>query len=230
MLFRSIREANNTIDKLTEKKYSLEAENRKLEAEVGPVKYIAEMVYGEAADRSILEEAVRWVILLLVAVFDPLAIVLVLAGVMTIHKFGRSERPPIKKTDPEVEPELEVLQEEVKQEPDLKFIKEKKDESVDGPTDSNIQNDDVEHNERDRKANDEEDLSRRSIVEPAEKQVPDSTQVRKEPSAVQDTGGSTKEVQIKPAVARGEVKTIKNVTLKKRIKKDDPDNSWLNDT
>jgi hypothetical protein len=167
---------------------------------------------------------------LLVAVFDPLAIVLVLAGVMTIHKFGRSERPPIKKTDPEVEPELEVLQEEVKQEPDLKFIKEQKDESVDGPTDSNIQNDDVEHNERDRKANDEEDLSRRSIVEPAEKQVPDSTQVRKEPSAVQDTGGSTKEVQIKPAVARGEVKTIKNVTLKKRIKKDDPDNSWLNDT
>ena len=225
-----IREANNTIDTLTEKKYSLEAENRKLEAEVGPVKYIAEMVYGEAADRSILEEAVRWVILLLVAVFDPLAIVLVLAGVMTIHKFGRSERPPIKKTDPEVEPELEVLQEEVKQEPDLKFIKEQKDESVDGPTDSNIQNDDVEHNERDRKANDEEDLSRRSIVEPAEKQVPDSTQVRKEPSAVQDTGGSTKEVQIKPAVARGEVKTIKNVTLKKRIKKDDPDNSWLNDT
>ncbi len=86
-----IKEANNTIDNLTEEKYSLEAENRKLEAEVGPVKYIAEMVYGEQADKNILEQAVRWVILLLVAVFDPLAIVLVLAGVMTIHKFGRKK-------------------------------------------------------------------------------------------------------------------------------------------
>ena len=55
---------------------------------------------------------------------------------------------------------------------------------------------DVEHNERDREADNEEDLSGRSIVEPTEEQVPDSEQVREEPSAVQDTGGSTEEVQI----------------------------------
>ena len=96
-----IREANITIDNLTENKYSLEAENRKLEAEVGPVKYIAEMVYGEAADRNMLEEAVRWVILLIVAVFDPLAIVLVLAGVMTIHKFDRKRLEEQDRNEPE---------------------------------------------------------------------------------------------------------------------------------
>jgi chromosome segregation ATPase len=56
---------------------------RQFEAEVGPVKYIAELVYGEA-NRSQLEEAVRWVIIIIVAVFDPLAICLVLAGTMTI--------------------------------------------------------------------------------------------------------------------------------------------------
>lgn len=120
-----IKEANNTIDKLTEEKYSLEAETRKLEAEVGPVKYIAELVYGENPDKNTLEQAVRWVIVLLVAVFDPLAIVLVLAGVMTINRFGRSEKPPGKKSNPDVEPyymeeqQVAILEPQDTQEPAL---------------------------------------------------------------------------------------------------------------
>ena len=71
------------LDKLREDKFVFEKNYRQFEAEVGPVKYIAELVYGEA-DRSQLEEAVRWVIIIIVAVFDPLAICLVLAGTMTI--------------------------------------------------------------------------------------------------------------------------------------------------
>ena len=67
-----IKNANNEIDTLTEQKYTLEAEYRKLEAEVGPIKYIAEFIYG-SADKNLLEEAVRWVIVILVLVFDPLA-------------------------------------------------------------------------------------------------------------------------------------------------------------
>ena len=110
---QKIREANNVIDTLTEQKYSLEAQTRKLEAEVGPVKYIAELVYGEVTDKNTLEEAVRWVIILLVAVFDPLAIILVLAGVMTINEFGRRESPTVKKTVPEVEPTGEEQQEQL---------------------------------------------------------------------------------------------------------------------
>ena len=50
-----------------------------LEAEVGTIKYIAEFVYGERADKSMLEEAVRWVIVIIVAVFDPLAVALLVA-------------------------------------------------------------------------------------------------------------------------------------------------------
>ena len=65
-----IKKANQEIDTLTEQKYSLEAEYRALEAEVGPIKYIAEFVYGEEADRDLLEEAVRWVIIILIVVFD----------------------------------------------------------------------------------------------------------------------------------------------------------------
>ena len=53
-----IKNANIEIDSLTEQKYTIEAEYRKLEAEVGPIKYIAEFIYGEEADRDMLEEAV----------------------------------------------------------------------------------------------------------------------------------------------------------------------------
>ena len=80
-----IREANNEIDSLTEEKYALEAEYRKLEAEVGPVKYIAEFVYGEEAGTDLLEEAVRWVIIIIIFVFDPLAVLLLIASQYTFE-------------------------------------------------------------------------------------------------------------------------------------------------
>lgn len=80
-----IKEANNSIDQLTEKKFELEAEYRKLEAEVGPVKYLAEFVYGEDADKDLLEEAVRWVIITIIFVFDPLAVLLLIASQHTFE-------------------------------------------------------------------------------------------------------------------------------------------------
>ena len=94
-----IKAANAEIDTLTEETYALEAEYRQLEAEVGPVKYIAEMIYGEA-DRDILEQAVRWVIIIIVVVFDPLAIMMLLAAT---ESFGwareqRNERQQIEFT------------------------------------------------------------------------------------------------------------------------------------
>ena len=84
-----IKNANVEIDTLTEQKYTIEAEYRKLEAEVGPIKYIAEFVYGEEADRDMLEEAVRWVIILIIFVFDPLAVLLLIASQYTFD-FARN--------------------------------------------------------------------------------------------------------------------------------------------
>ena len=86
-----IKNANTEIDTLTEQKYALEAEYRKLEAEVGPVKYIAEFVYGEQADTNLLEEAVRWVILVIIFVFDPLAVLLLIASQYTFE-FARGRK------------------------------------------------------------------------------------------------------------------------------------------
>jgi len=78
-----IRTASNEIEKLTDEKITLQAEYRKLEAEVGPIKYIAEFIYGEQADKNLLEEAVRWVIITIIFVFDPLAVLLLIASQYT---------------------------------------------------------------------------------------------------------------------------------------------------
>ncbi len=109
-----------TIDSLREDKFVFEKNYRQFEAEVGPVKYIAELVYGEA-DRSQLEEAVRWVIIIIVAVFDPLAICLVLAGVMSIT-WWRQERglnKPKQKVVRVTDPRLEELDMELKKHNDV---------------------------------------------------------------------------------------------------------------
>ena len=71
------------IDSLRDQKFIFERKYREFEAEVGPVKYIAALVYDNV-DRNLLEAAVRWVIIIIVAVFDPLAICLILAATMTI--------------------------------------------------------------------------------------------------------------------------------------------------
>jgi hypothetical protein len=64
---------------ISEDRAPIAAELRKVEAEVGPIKYIAAFVYG-ATDISILERAVSWMILLIIIVFDPLAILLVIGA------------------------------------------------------------------------------------------------------------------------------------------------------
>jgi len=99
-----IKNANSEIDTLTDEKFALEGEYRKLEAEVGPIKYIAEFVYGENADNNMLEEAVRWVIIVIIFVFDPLAVLLLIASQYTFN-WSRQDKggslPP--KTDPDPE-------------------------------------------------------------------------------------------------------------------------------
>lgn len=74
-----IEKYNNEVTALTEQKMPIETELRKIEVEVGPLKYIAELIYGTDAE-SHFDQAVRFVIILLVLVFDPLAIFLLLAA------------------------------------------------------------------------------------------------------------------------------------------------------
>jgi hypothetical protein len=73
-----------TIAALNEESAPIRAEVRKVEAEVGPIKYIAALIYGDNPDANILEKAVRWVIIILVCVFDPLAVMMLLAATESI--------------------------------------------------------------------------------------------------------------------------------------------------
>lgn len=75
-----IQKSQQSISQLADARAPIAAEVRKVEAEVGPIKYIAAMVYGDDPGANLLERAVRWVIILLVVVFDPLAIMMILAA------------------------------------------------------------------------------------------------------------------------------------------------------
>jgi|TARA_B110000263_G_scaffold248602_1_gene263893 hypothetical protein len=80
-----IEKEQDIVDDIREDKLVLEQAYRELEVEVGPVKYIAEFIYGDDAV-GMLDNAVRGVILLLIFVFDPLAVLLIIAGNMTIRQ------------------------------------------------------------------------------------------------------------------------------------------------
>lgn len=77
---KRIEAINAEIARLNEQRAPIAADLRKVEAEVGPIKYIAALIYGDNPDSNLLERAVRWVTILLVAVFDPLAIMMLLAA------------------------------------------------------------------------------------------------------------------------------------------------------
>lgn len=78
---KRIEKSNQEIQNLNLEKAPIAAKFRKIEAEVGPIKYIAALIYGDNPDTATLERAVRWVIILLIFVFDPLALMLVIAAI-----------------------------------------------------------------------------------------------------------------------------------------------------
>ena len=85
LLQTTILESQKKITGLNEERSPIAASVRKIDAEVGPLKYIAALIYGDSLDVSLLEKAVRIVILMIVFVFDPLA-VLILISVTGNHK------------------------------------------------------------------------------------------------------------------------------------------------
>lgn len=92
-LYEAISAAQAEVSKLQQEKAPLAAQVRKIEAEVGPIKYVAQLIYGDQVDQTLLEKAVRIVILMIVSVFDPLA-VLMLVGYNWTLKNARKENEP----------------------------------------------------------------------------------------------------------------------------------------
>ena len=84
LLTTTINNASDKIGELTLQKSELALEQDKIEAEVGPIKYIAELIYGDEA-KDHFDKAVRWVIIVLIFVFDPLAVLLLIAANISLR-------------------------------------------------------------------------------------------------------------------------------------------------
>ena len=96
-LNESIQSATDKIATLTKTKYGLQKQQLQIQSEVGPIRYIAELIYGESS-QSVLEDAVRWVIIIIVFVFDPLAVLLLISANITLKEESKSRRRKVTRT------------------------------------------------------------------------------------------------------------------------------------
>jgi hypothetical protein len=114
-ILNEIGSAQTKIAKYNEERAPIASEVRKVEAEVGPIKYIAALIYGDesANDVTMLEKAVRIVTILIVIVFDPLAVLLLIAANWNLKHTGTRkwndffEKPPVEDF-PEKAKEVEI--------------------------------------------------------------------------------------------------------------------------
>ena len=90
-----IDETYDTIDVLKLEKFDSEQIILTLEREVGPIKYIAEVIYGQEESVKYLDNAVRWVIYMLIFVFDPLAVLLLISSIGQVYREEEKSRPII---------------------------------------------------------------------------------------------------------------------------------------
>jgi hypothetical protein len=120
-LQQEIAAEQKTISALNDEAAPIRAEVRKVEAEVGPIKYIASFIYSDNPDANVLEKAVTWVIIIIVIVFDPLAVILLLASQYSFQWF-RKEREiaelQVIDSEPVVQEHKDTVTEEVEVEPD----------------------------------------------------------------------------------------------------------------
>ena len=105
-LAKEIETNQRLIASLNDEAAPIRAEVRKVEAEVGPIKYIAKFIYGESgADENMLEKAVTWIIIIIVTVFDPLAVIMLLGAQMTFGWHNKGHDPLAEKKEEEPVPE-----------------------------------------------------------------------------------------------------------------------------
>ena len=105
----AINNASDEIAKLVNEKSLLELEQNKIEAEVGPIKYIAELIYGDQA-KEMFDEAVRIVILILIFVFDPLAVLLLIAANISLRQWRMKKQLVIDENGNKIQKRMMNLQ------------------------------------------------------------------------------------------------------------------------
>jgi hypothetical protein len=108
-LNNAIKNASDEIAKLSDEKANLQLQQDKIEAEVGPIKYVAELIYGKEAQGH-FDEAVRIVILILIFVFDPLAVLLLIAANISLRQWRLKRQLTQAKNEEDIKSKLERQQ------------------------------------------------------------------------------------------------------------------------
>ena len=103
-----IEDAQKEISRLQEQKLPLTKQVRQIESEVGPIKYIAAFMYGNKPNQDLLEKAVTWMILTIIFVFDPLAVLLLIASQISFSHNKIVSEPIIREVEKIVEVEKPV--------------------------------------------------------------------------------------------------------------------------
>jgi hypothetical protein len=113
-LDKQIQDTQKELTEINKKRLPLLKESNKLVAEVGPIKYVGDMIYGTDDDNAI-DKAVRLVIMLIMVVFDPLAVLLLIAANISMQQRVKIPEPvKVVAEEPKVEvkPEVEVEKED----------------------------------------------------------------------------------------------------------------------
>lgn len=129
-LQNEILQSQKSIAELNDARAPIAAEVRKVEAEVGPLKYIAKFIYGDNTDDNMLEKAVTWVIILIVIVFDPLAVIMLLAAQMTFAWHNKNQDPLAEEEEPLLHDTVPVFVTDVGEKPTEQEIAESSAEIV----------------------------------------------------------------------------------------------------
>jgi len=241
-LEKDIETEQAAVDVVREEKAVLESKFRQLEAEVGPVKYIAQFVYGPEAGRDLLEEAVRWVIITIIFVFDPLAVLLLIASQYSFE-MARDKK---KKDDTGSDPDLNIPdttynvslqtapiptpsaapEPETIEPPLIPDFPEREQ-----PADQERESLDTTPAPKKKASKKKKKVSKKKIVEPKQEEKPvEKTETKDEPSI---TGASKPNARpAKKAKAKKQAKPIRNEKVAKEVQEetflDDP-NALRND-
>ena len=112
-LNEEITDASNILGELMLEKNTLKIEQDKIDAEVGPLKYVAELIYGEDA-KDHFDKAVRIVIIVLVFVFDPLAVLLLISANISLTQLNAKRLLTKQKKEVKIVTELDEKKKDIK--------------------------------------------------------------------------------------------------------------------
>ena len=126
LLAATIAESQAKVDQFEDQKLDLNQALKTLELEVGPIKYVAALIYEDAENST--EEAARILILAFIFVFDPMAIMLLMAANHTLMREGIHIEGTVSRLEAElpVEPEQKVEEPIVEEKPSVPVTKQKK--------------------------------------------------------------------------------------------------------